>query len=99
MQDNGAQTAVQTIYRELDRARFLASRHAKQEEGHSDEGDDDWTMVDEEEVDLSHGEASFDRFEAISGMAKDASVTGPGTLALGSMVVASTREPESSWEV
>lgn len=61
-QDNGAQVAIQTIYRELDRARFLVKKHAKQDEEHSDGYEDDWTMVDEDD------ESGIGRVDAPLGM-------------------------------
>ncbi|KAH6643986.1 UDP-glucose:sterol glycosyltransferase [Boeremia exigua] len=83
--DNGAQVAIQTIYRELDRARTLINKHAKQDgDDHTDEFEDDWTMVeDAEEVDVGPFEAQ----RAVAGMTQDASRTGGGSLVLGSMVL------------
>lgn len=87
--------AIQTIYRELDRARTLINKHARQDDDHTDEFEDDWTMVDDgEEVDV----APFEAQHAISGMTQDASRTGGGSLVLGSMVLrgAQTRTSESA---
>ena len=82
-QENGAQVAVQTIYRELDRARTLIKKHA-QDDDHTDEFEDEWTMVEDgEEVNAAPMEAQH----AIAGMARDASQPGGGSLALGSMVL------------
>ncbi|KAL1609820.1 Sterol 3-beta-glucosyltransferase [Nothophoma quercina] len=82
--DNGTQVAVQTIYRELDRARTLVNKHAKQDDDRTDEFEDDWTMIEDgEEVDV----APFEAQQAVTGMTQDASRTGGGTLAVGSMVL------------
>lgn len=78
--------AIQTIYRELERARTLISKHAKQrgDDDHTDEFEDDWTMVEDGgEVDI----APFEAQQAITGMTQDASRTGGGPLVLGSMVM------------
>jgi sterol 3beta-glucosyltransferase len=84
IQDNGAQVAIQTIYRELDRARTLINKHAKRDDDHTDEFEDDWTMIgDDEEVDV----APFEAQQAVTGMTQDASRTGGGSLVLGSMVL------------
>lgn len=47
-QENGTQVAVQTIYRELDRARSQIQKHTKHDSD-ADEFDEDWTMIEEEE--------------------------------------------------
>jgi sterol 3beta-glucosyltransferase len=49
LQDNGTQVAVQTIYRELDRARALIKKHAKQDDDQTEVFEEDWTLVDEGE--------------------------------------------------
>ncbi|KAF1930243.1 glycosyltransferase family 1 protein [Didymella exigua CBS 183.55] len=93
--DNGAQVAIQTIYRELDRARTLINKQAKLEGDQTDEFEDDWTMVEEgEEVDV----APFEAQQAVIGMTQDASRTGGGSLVLGSMVLrgAQKRTSESA---
>lgn len=87
--------AIQTIYRELDRARTLINKHAKQDDDHTDEFDDDWTMVDDgEEI----GVAPFEAQHAVAGMTQDATRTGGGSLVLGSMVLrgAQTRSSGSA---
>lgn len=82
--DNGAQVAIQTIYRELDRARTLINKQARLDDDHTDEFDDDWTMInDEEEAEVAPLEAQH----AITGMTQDASQTGGGPLVAGSMVL------------
>lgn len=94
-QDNGAQVAIQTIYRELDRARTLINKQAKLEGDQTDEFEDDWTMVDEgEEVDV----APFEAQHAVTGMSQDATRAGGGSLVLGSMVMrgAQKRTSESA---
>lgn len=95
LQDNGTQVAIQTIYRELDRARTLINKHAKQDDDHTDEFEDDWTMIEDgEEVDV----APFEAQQAVTGMTQDASRTGGGSLVLGSMALrgAQKRTSEST---
>lgn len=78
--------AIQTIYRELERARTLINKHAKQDDDddHTDEFEDDWTMIgDGGEVDI----APFEAQQAIAGMTQDASRPSGGSLVLGSMVM------------
>lgn len=94
-QDNGAQVAIQTIYRELDRARTLINKHAKQDDDRTDGFEDDWTIVEDgDDVDI----APFEVQQAIAGMTQDASRTGGGSLALGSMAMreAQKRTSESA---
>jgi len=92
-QDNGTQVAIQTIYRELDRARTLIKTHGKQpgyedadatDDGFGDE--DDWTLVNEEgeKAEVSH---PYVVKEPVAGMEQDASRMGGGNLVLGSMVL------------
>ncbi|KAF2445733.1 glycosyltransferase family 1 protein [Karstenula rhodostoma CBS 690.94] len=85
--ENGAQVAIQTIYRELDRAKALSCRQPEraEEEEHYGEMDADWTLVDDE-GDVQDMELPL---EAIAGMreqATDDSGTGPATLALGAVL-------------
>ncbi|KAF1361902.1 sterol 3-beta-glucosyltransferase [Lizonia empirigonia] len=82
--DNGAQVAIQTIYRELDRARTLINKHAKQDDDHTDEFEDDWTMIEDGD-DVHVG--PFEAQQAIAGMTQDASRTRGGSLVLGSLAV------------
>lgn len=87
------------MYRELDRAKSLVKKHTKQDEDNTDEFEEDWTIVGEdEEVDISH---PFEIREPITGIGQDASRTGGGALALGSMVLkgatASKRNSESAY--
>lgn len=94
-QENGTQVAIQTIYRELDRARSLIKKHVKHDDDNTDEFEDEWTMVEEgEEVDVSH---PFELQQAAMGMSQDASGNGGGSLALGSMVLrgGQKRKPDS----
>ncbi|KAI4909740.1 Sterol 3-beta-glucosyltransferase [Alternaria conjuncta] len=90
--DNGTQVAIQTIYRELDRARTLIKTHGKQpgyedadatDDGFGDE--DDWTIVDDggEKAEVAH---PYVVKEAVAGMEQDAERMGGGSLGLGSMV-------------
>ncbi|KAF3033558.1 Sterol 3-beta-glucosyltransferase [Didymella heteroderae] len=93
--DNGAQVAIQTIYRELDRARTLINKLTKLDSDQTDEFEDDWTMVEEgEDVDV----APFEAQQAVAGLTQDASRTGGGSLVLGSMVLrgAQKRTSESA---
>lgn len=83
-QDNGAQVAIQTIYRELDRARTLIHKHARQDDDHTDEFEDDWTMIDEEE---EIALAPLESQQTVTGITQDATRTGGGSLVLGSMVL------------
>lgn len=93
-QDNGTQVAIQTIYRELDRARSLIKKHAKQDDDQSEEFEEDWTIVEDgEEVDVSHP------FEVQQPRAGDATRTvSGGPVVLGSMVLrgAQKRNSESA---
>ncbi|KAF2878122.1 sterol 3-beta-glucosyltransferase [Massariosphaeria phaeospora] len=98
--DNGTQVAIQTIYREMDRARALVKQqHVKPGVGHADEFEEDWTLVeDDEEVDIAH---PFEIQQPIAGMNRastDISRIGPSSLALGSMVLrgASTSKKRNS---
>jgi sterol 3beta-glucosyltransferase len=94
LQDNGTQVAIQTIYRELDRARTLIKKQAKQPGAAGDDadqtddgfgGEDDWTLIeDDEEIDVPH---PYEVREAVSGMGQDASRMGGSNLVLGSMVL------------
>lgn len=96
-QENGTQVAVQTIYRELDRARSLIKKHAKLDGDQTDEFEEDWTLVEEgEEIDTSG--YSLGAQQALMGIKQDASRTGGGSLALGSMVLkgAQKRNSESA---
>jgi sterol 3beta-glucosyltransferase len=88
---------VQTIYRELDRARALVKKHEKQDDDQTDEFEEDWTLVEEgEEVDVLA--YPFDAQSPLVGMGQDASRIGGGSLALGSMVLrgSQTRKSESA---
>lgn len=77
--------AIQTIYRELDRARSLIKKHAKQDGDHTDEFDEDWTIVEDgEEIDISH---PFEAQQPLTGINQDASRLGGSQLVLGSVVM------------
>ncbi|KAJ4303770.1 Sterol 3-beta-glucosyltransferase [Kalmusia sp. IMI 367209] len=93
--ESGTQTAIQTIYRELDRARYLASTQAEREGDPIDDVDEDWTLVDDEgDLDISQGEPSLEH-QAINGMrlqGEDATQTGSGMLALGGIVMSPHRK-------
>lgn len=88
--------AVQTIYRELDRARSLVKKHVKQDDDNSEEFEDDWTIIEDgEEVDAPH---PFEVQQPVSGISQDASCIGGGSLVLGSVVLkgAQKRNSESA---
>ena len=85
-QDNGTQVAIQTIYRELDRARTLIKKHTKQDDDQTDEFEEDWTMIEEgEEMDAAAH--AFEAQQPLAGINQDASRTSGGSLVLGSMVL------------
>jgi sterol 3beta-glucosyltransferase len=93
MQENGAQLAVQTIYRELDRARSLIKKHPKQGGDGTDDFEEDWTLIEEDdEFDVSA--YPFELQQPLTGMSQDAS--GDGSLALGSMILKQRRDSESA---
>tara|TARA_R110002003_G_scaffold433_3_gene19716 strand:+ start:10554 stop:10868 length:315 start_codon:yes stop_codon:yes gene_type:complete len=94
-QDNGTQVAIQTIYRELDRARTLIKKHVKQDDDQTDEFEEDWTLVEEgEEIDVSAH--PFEAEQPVRGIAQDASQTGGSSLALGSMVLKGAQKRTSA---
>ncbi|EAT90042.2 hypothetical protein SNOG_03311 [Parastagonospora nodorum SN15] len=96
--DNGPQVAIQTIYRELDRARTLVKKHVKQDDEQTDEFEEDWTMIEEgQDVDVSAHH--FEAQSPLVGMNQDAPRTGGGSLVLGSMVMkgAQKRNSESAY--
>ncbi|KAH7390698.1 UDP-glucose:sterol glycosyltransferase [Pyrenochaeta sp. MPI-SDFR-AT-0127] len=84
--DNGTKVAIQTIYRELDRARSLIKKHVKQEgDDHTDEFEEDWTIVEDgEEIGVAY---PFEIQQPMTGITQDASRTGGGSMVLGSMVL------------
>ncbi|KAF2012068.1 glycosyltransferase family 1 protein [Aaosphaeria arxii CBS 175.79] len=90
--ENGTHVAIQTIYRELDRARTLIKKHEKRE-GDSDEFDD-WTLVEEaEDLEPPH---PFEIQQPVAGMARastEGARLGSGSLALGSMVLKASSTP------
>lgn len=88
MQENGTQLAIQTIYRELDRARSQIKKHAKHDNDDTDEFEEDWTIVeDDEEAELPQMSEVQQPITGMSRASTDASRTGSGALALGSMVL------------
>lgn len=97
--DNGTQLAIQTIYRELDRAKSLIKKHAKRDD-ESDEFEEDWTMIEEDgDVEIP---APQEMQRAIAGMTRastDGSQLGSSSLVLGSMVLkgSSKRDSESAY--
>ncbi|KAF1830750.1 UDP-glucose:sterol glycosyltransferase [Decorospora gaudefroyi] len=83
--ENGTQIAIQTIYRELERARTFIKKQTKQDDDPSDEFEEDWTMIEGgEEMDIDH---AFELPQSVAGIKRDASRTGGGSLVLGSMVM------------
>ncbi|USP79978.1 glycosyltransferase family 1 protein [Curvularia clavata] len=95
--DNGTQVAIQTIYRELDRARTLIQKHTKQDDDNSEELEEDWTIVEEsEEMD---GARPFAMPQPLAGIKQDASQMGGGSLVLGSMVLKGTAAQKHAAEV
>lgn len=96
MQDNGTQVAIQTIYRELDRARSLIKKHAQKDGEHTDEFEEDWTLVEEGE----ESESISHTFEVQQRSTKETSRNGgSASPALGSMVMrgAQKRNSESAY--
>jgi sterol 3beta-glucosyltransferase len=94
VQENGTQLAIQTIYRELDRARSQIKKHAKHDNDDTDEFEDDWTIVEDDE----EAELPFEVQQPIAGMSRasiDASRAGSGALALGSMVLKASAKRNS----
>lgn len=83
--------AIQTIYRELDRARSLIKKHAKQDGDVSDDFEEDWTMVEEGEEFETTSDQNFTIQQPLAGITQDASRTGGGSLVLGSMVLKGKR--------
>ncbi|KAF1940755.1 hypothetical protein EJ02DRAFT_406049 [Clathrospora elynae] len=97
--ENGTQVAIQTIYRELDRARSLIKKQTKHDDDHTDEFEEDWTIIEDgEEIDVSH---PFEVQQPLAGIKQDASRTGGGSVVLGSMVLkgagAQKRTSESAY--
>jgi sterol 3beta-glucosyltransferase len=83
-QENGTQVAIQTIYRELDRARTFIKKPTKQDDDQTDEFEDDWTMIEEgEEIDVPH---PYEVPQSPAGIRQDAYPTGGGASVLGSMM-------------
>jgi sterol 3beta-glucosyltransferase len=93
MQEHGAQVAVQTIYRELDRARSLIKKHPKQCGDGTGDFEEDWTLIEEDdEIDVSA--YPFEPQQPLMGMSQDAS--GGGSPVLGSMILQQKRDSESA---
>lgn len=79
--------AIQTIYRELDRAKALVKKHAKRDEEPSD-FDEDWTLVeDDAAADTSSFEIQYQPSANVGEGLTDASRGAGGSLAFPSMVV------------
>jgi sterol 3beta-glucosyltransferase len=79
--------AIQTIYRELDRAKALSCRQPDraEEEEHFGEVDADWTIVDDE-GDVQDMELPLEAMSGIHEQVTDGAETGPATLALGAVL-------------
>ncbi|KAL5118466.1 Sterol 3-beta-glucosyltransferase [Pleosporales sp. CAS-2024a] len=84
--ENGPQVAIQTIYRELDRARAFVKKLEQQDADQTDESEEDWTMVEEGD-DVDGSDEALEAHAALMDRDQDASRTGGGSLALGSMMV------------
>jgi sterol 3beta-glucosyltransferase len=83
-QENGTQVAIQTIYRELDRARAFIKKPTKQDDEQTDEFEDDWTIIEEgEEIGIPH---PFEVPSSPVGMGQGAYPTGGGSSVLGSIL-------------
>lgn len=84
--ENGTQIAIQTIYRELDRARTLIKKHTKLDDEHTEDFEDDWTLIEDgEDIDMT---PSLEGPLSVTGLpVQSANAGGPSTLALGSMVL------------
>ncbi|KAF2115504.1 sterol 3-beta-glucosyltransferase [Lophiotrema nucula] len=100
--ENGTQIAIQTIYRELDRARTLIKKHAKRD-GETDD-DEDWTLIEDQQEEIDEDSPQvFQIQQPVAGMTRastDLSTAGKGSLALGSMVLkgaTSKRNSESAY--
>jgi sterol 3beta-glucosyltransferase len=79
-QDKGTQIAIQTIYRELDRARSFMK---KQDDDETDNFEEDWTIIEEGEgLDIPH---PYEVPQSPAGIRQDAYPTGGGSSVLGSM--------------
>ncbi|ORY13303.1 UDP-glucose:sterol glycosyltransferase [Clohesyomyces aquaticus] len=86
-QENGTQVAIQTIYRELDRAKSLIKKHSKRDED-TDELDEDWTMIEDyDEADIPQPFEITQAVDGVNTVAVDTPRMGGGSLALGSMVL------------
>jgi sterol 3beta-glucosyltransferase len=84
VKENGTQVAIQTIYRELDRARTFIKKPTKQEDEQTDEFEEDWTIVEDgEEIDVPH---PYEVPSSPVGMGRNAHPTGGGSSVLGSMI-------------
>jgi sterol 3beta-glucosyltransferase len=87
--ENGVQVAIQTIYRELDRARSLIKKETRVD-GDS-EFEEDWTFVDDDNDDEEPETApQYAVGQAITGMKQlsmDGTHPGSASLALGSIVL------------
>ncbi|KAF2743903.1 glycosyltransferase family 1 protein [Sporormia fimetaria CBS 119925] len=91
--ENGTEVAVQTIYRELERAKSLVKKHTKGEHDSStDDADfEDWTMVEEDEIPQmdKHMAESLVMHDAVAGMTQaptGAEHMGSSSLAVAGMV-------------
>lgn len=88
--------AIQTIYRELDRARALIKKHAKRDDD-TEDFEEDWTLVeDDEEVDITR---PFEIREPVAGMSQAFTGSprmGGASLALGSIALKGANAPKES---
>lgn len=87
--DNGTQVAIQTLYRELERARSLVKKNAKLDDEPSDGCEEDWTMVEDgEAAEVPHA-LEVQTPPPLAGARKEneASKTGKGSVVLDSAVL------------
>jgi sterol 3beta-glucosyltransferase len=85
--ENGTQVAIQTIYRELDRARSQVKKPTKRESDNDTQDlEEDWTIVDDE-ADFDAASKSFQLQEPLMGMQQAPTDAGTGSLALASIAL------------
>ncbi|KAF1979951.1 sterol 3-beta-glucosyltransferase [Bimuria novae-zelandiae CBS 107.79] len=92
--ENGTQVAIQTIYRELDRARNLSctsSERVEEEDQPFGDVDADWTLIDDE-GDLQDVDLNLEAVPSIREQTKDGSQPVNATMALNSMFLAQQRK-------
>ncbi|OCK82777.1 glycosyltransferase family 1 protein [Lepidopterella palustris CBS 459.81] len=84
--EHGVEVAIQTIYRELDRAKSLVKKREKRNDA-ANEFEEDWTFIDdEEELEMAPQVAGWQSLKHIQNAPLDGRA-GSSALALGSMVL------------